>query len=134
VPAIWEDKAKSFMREAAILAGLVKTDDPENLLLVLEPEAASRFCQFRFEASTDSFKMPPGTQYMIVDAGGGTVDITAHRILSDGNLAELIPASGGNWGGNEVNKLFESSLEDLFGKDFILALKQKLPRDRFTIL
>lgn len=40
-----------------------------------------------------------GTRYMVVDCGGGTVDITVHE-LSDrhGTLRELHKATGGPWG------------------------------------
>ncbi|XP_035283587.1 heat shock 70 kDa protein 12B [Anguilla anguilla] len=45
VPAVWRQPAKQFMREAATLAGLVSTDAPEQLLIALEPEAASIYCR-----------------------------------------------------------------------------------------
>ncbi|XP_031805606.1 heat shock 70 kDa protein 12B [Sarcophilus harrisii] len=45
VPAIWKQPAKQFMREAAYLAGLVSPEDPEQLLIALEPEAASIYCR-----------------------------------------------------------------------------------------
>uniref|UniRef100_A0ACB8E9G2 Heat shock protein 12B n=1 Tax=Sphaerodactylus townsendi TaxID=933632 RepID=A0ACB8E9G2_9SAUR len=45
VPAIWKQPAKQFMREAAYLAGLVPSETPEQLLIALEPEAASIYCR-----------------------------------------------------------------------------------------
>ncbi|XP_068443767.1 heat shock 70 kDa protein 12B isoform X1 [Clinocottus analis] len=45
VPAVWKQPAKQFMREAAYLAGLVSPDCPEQLLIALEPEAASIYCR-----------------------------------------------------------------------------------------
>ena len=45
VPAIWRQKAKQFMREAAYEAGIGSEDDPDHLLLALEPEAASINCR-----------------------------------------------------------------------------------------
>ncbi|XP_052002685.1 heat shock 70 kDa protein 12B-like [Xyrauchen texanus] len=45
VPAVWRQPAKQFMREAAYLAGLVTPDCPEELLIALEPEAASIYCR-----------------------------------------------------------------------------------------
>ena len=35
---------------------------------------------------------------------GGTVDIAAHQINADGTVEELIPASGGPWGGVKVDE------------------------------
>ncbi|XP_072263087.1 heat shock 70 kDa protein 12B [Pyxicephalus adspersus] len=45
VPAIWKQPAKQFMREAAYLADLVSPENPEQLLIALEPEAASIYCR-----------------------------------------------------------------------------------------
>lgn len=45
VPAIWRQKAKQFMREAAYEAGIGSENDPDRLLLALEPEAASINCR-----------------------------------------------------------------------------------------
>ncbi|KAM9027442.1 heat shock 70 kDa protein 12B isoform 1-T1 [Ara ararauna] len=45
VPAIWKQPAKQFMREAAYRAGLVSPESPEQLLIALEPEAASIYCR-----------------------------------------------------------------------------------------
>ena len=54
---------------------------------------------------------------------GGTVDITAHERLPDGELKELIPAIGGDWGGMQINKSFERLLERYFSKDFMSDFK-----------
>jgi len=40
-----------------------------------------------------------GTKYMVVDCGGGTVDITVHEMDSaSGKLTELYKATGGPYG------------------------------------
>ena len=39
-----------------------------------------------------------GTKYMLVDCGGGTVDITVHEMESHGRLKELYKATGGPYG------------------------------------
>ena len=40
-----------------------------------------------------------GTRYIVVDCGGGTVDITVHEMESKyGNLLELYKATGGPYG------------------------------------
>lgn len=39
-----------------------------------------------------------GTRYIVVDCGGGTVDITVHELDSSGKLAELHKATGGPYG------------------------------------
>lgn len=59
VPAVWRQPAKQFMREAAYLAGLVTPDSPEQLLIALEPEAASIYCRkLRLHQVTDLSQRP----------------------------------------------------------------------------
>ena len=45
VPAIWKASAKQFMRQAAYEAGLISQDFPDQLVIALEPEAASIYCR-----------------------------------------------------------------------------------------
>ncbi|KFM82149.1 Heat shock protein 12A, partial [Stegodyphus mimosarum] len=45
VPAIWKQPAKQFMRAAAYEAGIASPDFPDQLLIALEPEAASIYCR-----------------------------------------------------------------------------------------
>lgn len=35
---------------------------------------------------------------------GGTIDITAHQVMEDRNVRELIKATGGNWGGTRADE------------------------------
>lgn len=114
VPAIWGDKAKMFMREAAVKAGIKK----ENLTIALEPEAASIYCQYlkfaKEETSSPTLGVvEPGTKYMVVDLGGGTADITVHQKCEDNTLEEVLPASGGPWGGKAVDDQFKKFLSEL---------------------
>ncbi|MBN3300745.1 HS12A protein, partial [Amia calva] len=121
VPAIWDAAAKQFMRLAATEAGLVSELDSEQLILALEPEAASMWCKqlpkegFVGEGGRDNtFDQTPGVQYIAVDCGGGTIDITVHKVLENGSLKELQRASGGGWGGTSVDKQFQAFLKETF--------------------
>uniref|UniRef100_A0A2K5D4B6 Heat shock protein family A (Hsp70) member 12B n=1 Tax=Aotus nancymaae TaxID=37293 RepID=A0A2K5D4B6_AOTNA len=61
VPAIWKQPAKQFMREAAYLAGLVSRENAEQLLIALEPEAASVYwCKLRLHQLLDLSSRAPG--------------------------------------------------------------------------
>lgn len=124
------------MREAAYEAGLGSDKIPQQILISLEPEAASLFCrqlkrhQLKPERPAELSLSPsnavkpgalkpwcrnvqrdslygepvldmhPGQRYMVVDCGGGTVDITVHQIMDlDGlHLKELHRATGGPYG------------------------------------
>ncbi|XP_061165028.1 heat shock 70 kDa protein 12A-like [Saccostrea echinata] len=135
VPAIWGDKAKMFMREAAVKAG-IKAD---HLIMALEPEAASIYCQhLPFEkqdlSATTLGVVKPGTKYMVVDLGGGTADITIHQKAEDNTLEELMPASGGPWGGKSVDDAFMKFLTDLAGEKAMKNLKEESMEDYVEIL
>ncbi|XP_061183702.1 heat shock 70 kDa protein 12A-like isoform X2 [Saccostrea echinata] len=124
VPAIWDDTAKMFMREAAIKAGI----PGDQLLFALEPEAASIYCQLMYlePQNNSSFRITEkdsNAKYMVVDLGGGTADITVHQLKKDGTLAELVPASGGAWGGTCVDQAFQDFLVELLGEDVMRIFK-----------
>lgn len=165
VPAIWRSAAKQLMREAAYEAGLGSDRLPHQVLISLEPEAASLFCrqlkrhQLKTEKPAELQLTPaslgkpgplkpwnrsaqresmyvdavldvcPGQRYMVVDCGGGTVDITVHQVMDlDGqHLKELHRATGGPYGSIGVDLAFEQLLDNIFGSDFMNHFKTRLP-------
>ncbi|KAM7384979.1 hypothetical protein PAMP_001083 [Pampus punctatissimus] len=145
VPAIWKMPAKQFMREAAYKSGLVSRENPEQLIIALEPEAASIYCRkLRLHQMVDLSSqntqngisptenvgsgMTQGDRYVVVDCGGGTVDLTVHQIrLPEGHLKELYKASGGPYGSIRIDYEFEKLLCKIFGQDFIDQFKIKRP-------
>ena len=64
VPAIWKDKAKDLMREAAMNAGIPMN----NFQIITEPEAAALYC-----ATSCRVNFKTGDRFLVCDAGGGTV-------------------------------------------------------------
>uniref|UniRef100_A0A8C1BY97 Heat shock protein 12B n=1 Tax=Cyprinus carpio carpio TaxID=630221 RepID=A0A8C1BY97_CYPCA len=143
VPAVWRQPAKQFMREAAYLAGLVTPDSPDQLLIALEPEAASLYCRkLHLHQVIDLSQRPiingldvegshpfdSSDRYIVADCGGGTVDLTVHQIEQpQGTLKELYKASGGPYGAVGVDLAFEAMLCQIFGADFIESFKAKRP-------
>jgi len=147
VPAIWKAPAKQFMRTAAYEAGLTSLHSPDRLLIALEPEAASIYCRkLRLRdciwaeetkrRSNTPLKMDSlvrdefqeNTRYLVVDCGGGTVDLTVHELDSQtGTLEELHRGTGGACGATGVDEQFELLLKKIFGKDFIGQFKKKRP-------
>ncbi|XP_076073455.1 heat shock 70 kDa protein 12A-like [Mytilus galloprovincialis] len=116
VPAIWSDGAKQFMRSSAEKAGI----SPNKLRLALEPEAASIYCQYlpteKLEGAEKGLPVAAvGTKYMVVDLGGGTVDITVHEKKNDGSLKEICHASGADYGGTSVDREFFKLIESIIG-------------------
>lgn len=125
VPAIWDDRSKQFMREAAREAGI----DKASLTIALEPEAASIHCQYlpakdhALSLSKYLGELAVGTKYLVADLGGGTADITVHHKVDDGSLEEMREASGGPWGGKSVDDAFEMFIEDIIGKESMKQLR-----------
>lgn len=124
VPAIWDHSAKQFMREAATQAGLVTSGQNDKLVIALEPEAASVHCKklpsngfIAENRGEDKLDQSPGTQYIVVDCGGGTIDITVHEVLEGGALKELHKASGSDLGGQIVDTKFKEFLREIFSDE-----------------
>lgn len=72
VPAIWNDAGKAATRAAAIQAGFLRDENDNRLTLVTEPEAAAMFC-----SKTGLLNLKVQDAVLIVDCGGGTVDLIA---------------------------------------------------------
>lgn len=47
---------------------------------------------------------------------GGTIDITAHHLMENCNVKEIIGATGGDWGGTRVDKEYIDFIKCLIGK------------------
>lgn len=110
VPAMWDQYTRDLMFKAAVAAGL--PDDPDRLLLAQEPAAAALYCAAKGERLLST----PGTRFLVVDAGGGTVDITSYQVAADGRLSELAPAVGAFTGSDFINLAFMNEvLPEQFG-------------------
>lgn len=71
VPAVWSDAAKDATLTAAKRAGM-----GSNITLISEPEAAAVYTMKSMQPS----ELRPGDNYIVCDAGGGTVDLIAFNI------------------------------------------------------
>ncbi|XP_069110217.1 heat shock 70 kDa protein 12B-like, partial [Argopecten irradians] len=115
VPAIWSDASKQFMREAAVAAGI----DGNRLKIALEPEAASLYCKYlpveRKGGEGGMKGFTSGSKYVVLDAGGGTIDIMIHQVQRDGSLKEIHKANGRDWGGTKVDNSFQLLLSGIIG-------------------
>ncbi len=130
IPAIWSDAEKHWMRVAAEQAGMIQPGaDPGQLRMALEPEAAALHC-LEQELGTDPAlsQLKPGTRFMIVDAGGGTVDLTVHEVEKDGaTLKEVIPGAGSMHGAMQVDAAFRKVLEGHLGAAILERFHREEP-------
>jgi molecular chaperone DnaK (HSP70) len=128
VPALWSEEHKLFMRKAAQQAELTDSVNSSNLLLCLEPEGASIQCREDSEPAVRT-QLGKGNVVMVLDCGGGTVDITVHKLLCEVEekflCNELIPSSGGcEWGSKYVDIYFEEFLCELLGEQLASVYKE----------
>ena len=90
--------------------------NPDKLSLALEPESAALYSQEtvgdQIEGDKSRAAICRPTEYMVIDIGGGTVDITAHIEVDDGIVVENIP-TGNAWGGTKINEAFSEMLQDI---------------------
>ena len=88
-------------------------DNPEKLTLALEPEVAAIYAQ---NYTMNVVLASPPKRYMVVDIGGGTVDITVQDYNEAADKVSVVLTPTGNaWGGTTVNKAFSDLLEDIVG-------------------
>ncbi|KAJ3710594.1 hypothetical protein DFJ43DRAFT_1170684 [Lentinula guzmanii] len=84
-PNGWEIAQQAQMRRAAIIAGLVsEAESQERVHFVTEGEASLHFCIQR------KIPLEKDIGIIIVDAGGGTVDLSAYCQTAMGSFEEIV--------------------------------------------
>ncbi|PZF99324.1 hypothetical protein C1I93_06115 [Micromonospora endophytica] len=137
VPAIWSAGQRQFMREAIARAGFT---DVAHVLLGVEPEVAALYCLTTPGRALDGrgantdFTIMDGVRVVVVDCGGGTVDISAYQAQKRHGqtvLGEIGTGSiGGALGSQYVNQQFRRQvLTDRFGAE-VLARWEAGPQRR----
>lgn len=116
------------MRQAAKEAAIITETSASSLLLCLEPEGASIQCREDSETALKETMVKEST-VMVLDCGGGTVDITVHLLKCNPDerfvCEELLPSSGWcEWGSKFVDFAFETFLSELFGEEFYQIYKK----------
>lgn len=107
VPAIWNDAAKAATRAAAIQAGFLRDENDNRLNLITEPEAAAMFC-----TKTGLLNLKINDAVLIVDCGGGTVDLIAYEVEEEQpfTVRECTAGSGDSCGSTALNRNFSNIL------------------------
>lgn len=110
VPTIWSDRTKKYMRDAAVMAEIIRDyDHPCRLMLVNEPEAAAIFYT-KSPDFVDKFQGKEKMCALVCDAGGGTVDMATYDLskVPEGgySLDEVTPGSGGICGASFLDDRF----------------------------
>lgn len=113
VPTMWTEVAKDKTRIACMQA-LDALGEHKLVQLVSEPEAAAIFSLHGLK----SHGLEVDDTIIIVDAGGGIVDLISYTISKlepSLELVEAAPGSGGLFGSSFLNKRFADLLEQKIG-------------------
>ncbi|KAK3616099.1 hypothetical protein LTR22_027179 [Elasticomyces elasticus] len=120
VPAVWSDTAKDATLKAAEAAGM-----GDSLAMVSEPEAAAIYTLQAMQPKN----LRVGHIFVVIDAGGGTVDLISYRILhvKPLRLEEVAKGSGGFCGSTFLNVRFEQFMRERLGMTTFNAIKTGKP-------
>jgi hypothetical protein len=113
VPAMWSDSAKDLTRRACQNAPSLGASG-RLIYLVSEPEAAALYAL----QGLDPHGLQVNGTILVVDAGGGTVDLIAYTITQLKPILELeeaAPGTGGICGSSWLNRRFAKFLKDKLG-------------------
>ncbi|CAG8602704.1 16306_t:CDS:2 [Funneliformis mosseae] len=121
VPAEFTDQAKAILRDCIYNAELIKTKTSEKLQFSTEPEAAAVHCM---KVLKEHLLDIVGTNFLIVDCGGGTVDLTTRQLLSNERLGEKTIRTGGFCGGIYVDRGFLAFIGEKVGPSVMQILQE----------
>jgi hypothetical protein len=122
IPAIWDDRGKSVMQEAAIQAGLTDAS-LVNLELALEPEAA--LCGIL--VANKHYKLKKDDVIIVIDAGSGTIDFAVEKLIDEklGKCAsETFTPTARILGSRNVDEKMFQLLSDALGDEFQTLLQE----------
>ena len=125
-----QETCGELQKVSALRPTLPNEKDPDKLSLALEPECAAIYCQSLSKQLVAPYcqaeKPYQSNCYLVVYIGGGTVDISAHRVSStpDRHIQVVHPPTGNNCGGSRVNKEFETFLGELVNEVFKICTNQ----------
>lgn len=123
VPAVWSDAAKNATLQAAERAGMGRRHE---LRLISEPEAAAVYTLKTVQPNG----MKVGDNYIVCDAGGGTVDLIAYKVTQTNPLRveESAVGTGGLCGSAFLNYRFEDRVKERIGEERYRNMREKKPK------
>ncbi|KAF4585832.1 hypothetical protein GQ602_005137 [Ophiocordyceps camponoti-floridani] len=119
-PAVWSDAAKNATRLAAERAGMGRRSE---IQMISEPEAAAVYTLKAIQPNN----LHVGDNFVVCDAGGGTVDLIAYKIMSLKPLRveESAVGTGGLCGSAFLNYRFEEHVRSRLGVARFEEMKQR---------
>jgi molecular chaperone DnaK (HSP70) len=120
VPAVWSDSAKNATLLAAERAGM---GDVGSLKIISEPEAAAVYTLKAIQPNHLQLE----DNFIVCDAGGGTVDLIAYKItgLNPLRVEESAVGTGGLCGSAFLNYRFEDHVKTRIGEEAYMSMREK---------
>lgn len=118
IPIIWGMEHQNIMRNAILMAGYIDSIDSNLLTFCFEPEAAAATFFMEYTRGV----LVPGTRALIVDAGGGTIDLFNCSLNVDGLLEQISVSDGCLYGGSLLDQFFTQWLVLNIGADVVEKL------------
>ncbi|KAJ3361214.1 hypothetical protein GGF32_007644 [Allomyces javanicus] len=130
IPAMWSDAAKQKMYRAMFKADLIPSLTSERVIFCSEPMAGLLSEAISLDART---KIQRNDPILMVDMGGGTVDLTAMRMGSDG-FDELVPGLGASCGSTMLDDEFLAMFRRAVGSKIYDQVVAEHPKVKLLIL
>ncbi|KAJ3125823.1 Heat shock 70 kDa protein 12A, partial [Nowakowskiella sp. JEL0407] len=110
VPVFWSLAQQNTMREAVFKAKMISNFDSKNLMFC--EEAVAGLLSF---INMPAFNLHLPCDVLVLDAGGGTVDLFQCKILANKDVAEVTQADGGFFGSTLVDRYFWDFIKNTIG-------------------
>ncbi|PKC12622.1 hypothetical protein RhiirA5_463020 [Rhizophagus irregularis] len=132
VPTESSNKEKAIMRNCAFYAGLIKDKNSMSLQFTTESEAAAIYCM---NSSLREYDLSTTERtFMIVDCGGGTIDITTRKLVGNNQLGEVTESIGDFCGSTFIDNEFIKFLRNKLGNSTIdLLIKHNYGQFQYMI-
>ncbi|KAI5078317.1 hypothetical protein GOP47_0005988 [Adiantum capillus-veneris] len=137
VPSIWGVSAKQLMTACAEKAGMGNMRTSPRLEMILEPEGGSVYCQMELRRGPKK-QLRKGEKMMIVDIGGGTIDLVVQAKAEEEEesiaVDEVVGSYGQLGGGTFVDAAFLELIAEKIGKAGFEQTCRQDPGVRMRIL
>ncbi|KAJ3370745.1 hypothetical protein GGF31_003767 [Allomyces arbusculus] len=130
IPTMWTDAAKQKMYRAMFKADLIPSLTSERVVFCSEPMAGLLSEALSSDSRTQVQCNDP---ILMVDMGGGTVDLTAMRMGSDG-FEELVPGIGATCGSTMLDDAFLGMFRRSVGPDIYDQVTEEHPKVKAKVL
>ncbi|CAJ0842346.1 17983_t:CDS:2 [Entrophospora sp. SA101] len=121
VPAEWGPGTIGVLQECIYAAGYLENENSNNNLeFITEPEAAALYCMDKLKEHL----LKEGSTFMIVDCGGGTVDLTTRKLATSDTLSEVSERTGDFCGSTYVDDEFITFLKNELGSKAMSDFKE----------